>query len=275
MVIFLLRSYATVFIVEVKNYEFTPMNILNVHIGDTIRWSWVNGNHTTTCDPNEQEGTSLPAGAATWSASLSSNNKTFEYTVTTAGVYTYMCIPHAPDMYGTFTVAAVTPMPPVITSHPSSFAACAGTIVPFNASATSCCGTTVQWQVSMNNGGMWADIPGATNNTYQHTVLPPENNYLYRAVFSNTANPSLKTATNPGSLTVIANGTWLGVSDNLWSNPANWCGGVPTASTPVVIPASSPNSPTIVSGIYSCASVMLGAGKTININPQARLNVGP
>lgn len=103
---------ATVFTVNVSNFQFSPANIPNVVVGDVIRWEWVAGSfdHTTTCDPSTQSGTSLPPGAATWNSTLNAANPVFEYTVTVAGVYNYWCIPHAPGMAASFTASAAVPV---------------------------------------------------------------------------------------------------------------------------------------------------------------------
>lgn len=98
-------SKATVHVVQVANYQFTPATIPNVIVGDVIRWVWVSGSHTTTCDPFGEPGTQLPSGAPTWDAPIKSSSPQFEYTVTVPGNYIYYCSPHAPNMAGTFTAS--------------------------------------------------------------------------------------------------------------------------------------------------------------------------
>jgi plastocyanin len=95
---------ATVHTVNVANFQFTPSTIPNVVVGDVIKWVWVSGSHTTTS-------TSVPVGADTWSSDIEEGSTTFEYTVTVAGTYNYWCIPHAPDMAGTFTAVEAGPVP--------------------------------------------------------------------------------------------------------------------------------------------------------------------
>lgn len=51
-----------VHVVNVANFSFSPDTLRNVMVGDTVRWVWVEGVHTTTCDP-ANEGNSLPEGA--------------------------------------------------------------------------------------------------------------------------------------------------------------------------------------------------------------------
>jgi plastocyanin len=83
--------------VTVSNFAFSPDVIPSVEVGDTIRWIWASGSHTTTS-------TSVPGGAATWDAPISSSSTTFDYPVLVAGNYTYKCTPHfSMGMVGSFT----------------------------------------------------------------------------------------------------------------------------------------------------------------------------
>ncbi len=98
-----IKANATVHIVQVSNFTFTPNNV-NAVIGDTVRWIWVSGSHTTTCDGSTF--TSLPAGAASWNSPINNTVTSFGYVVTVAGTYQYKCSPHAPNMAGTLTVSS-------------------------------------------------------------------------------------------------------------------------------------------------------------------------
>lgn len=100
--LFFLKSQATVWTVNVQNFQFTPAN-LNVKVGDVVHWVWVSGFHTTTS-------LSVPAGAASWDASLVTAGDVFDYTVTATGSYSYQCNNHPLQMQGTFTATSVTPV---------------------------------------------------------------------------------------------------------------------------------------------------------------------
>jgi plastocyanin len=106
-VLVMLSSYnanATKWIVNVQNFTFSPSNLPSVNVGDTIRWVWINGSHTTTS-------TAIPGGAASWDHPLNSGNTFYEYPVTVAGGYDYHCTPHAGmGMVGSFTATALTPL---------------------------------------------------------------------------------------------------------------------------------------------------------------------
>lgn len=91
------NSFATIRTVNVSSNSFTPA-LTNAFVGDTIKFQWIDGFHTTTCDGTN--GTTRPAGAAAWNANMSSGTPTFFYRITTAGSYHYVCLPHAPGMAG-------------------------------------------------------------------------------------------------------------------------------------------------------------------------------
>ena len=43
------KSFSTTFNVTAANFAFSPANI-NVTVGDTVKWTRIDGSHTTTCD---------------------------------------------------------------------------------------------------------------------------------------------------------------------------------------------------------------------------------
>ncbi|MDQ3193280.1 MAG: T9SS type A sorting domain-containing protein [Bacteroidota bacterium] len=99
--IFVFSAKATIHQVSVSSNSFTPASITTVEVGDTIRWNWVSGTHTTTS-------LTVPSGAASWFSQMSSSVTSFDYKVTHAGNYTYQCDPHAANMTGSFTASLTT-----------------------------------------------------------------------------------------------------------------------------------------------------------------------
>jgi len=93
---------ATKHIVLVGNFYFNPSGIPDVVVGDTIRWEWVEGMHTTTS-------TVIPTGAASWNSPISSSVQVFEYRVTVPGTYNYKCTPHSSIQTGSFVATGFTP----------------------------------------------------------------------------------------------------------------------------------------------------------------------
>ncbi len=99
------------FTINVMNFAFSPANI-SVSVGDTIKWQYVSGNHTTT--NNGSFGTSRPAGAPSWDAPINVGMLQYKYVVTVPGSYTYKCLFHS-SMIGNFTATS-----PVINLNLSS-----------------------------------------------------------------------------------------------------------------------------------------------------------
>ena len=68
--------------VELSNFQFSPEN-LTIEVGDTVRWTNVNGTHNVVADDNSF--TSGSAAPAPW---------TFEHVFTATGNNPYYCEPH-------------------------------------------------------------------------------------------------------------------------------------------------------------------------------------
>jgi hypothetical protein len=61
-------------------------------------------------------------------------------------------------------------------------------------------------------------------------------------------------------------GNWIGLTSTDWNTPANWCGGIPTATTDVVIPTGTPFSPTIAAGTTAlCRNLRINASATLTL----------
>lgn len=104
---------ATTYTVTVADFSFSPQTLPAVLCNDIIVWQWVNGVHTTTS-------TSVPAGAATWDAPITSAAPTYSYVVTVAGTYAYVCTPHASmGMAGGFVATCPNAVPSLIKNYVS------------------------------------------------------------------------------------------------------------------------------------------------------------
>ena len=90
------KSYSAIHVISQSGSSFSPSS-LTVNVGDVVRWEWSGGTHTTTSQ-------SVPDGAATWDSPLTASVTSFEYTVTVAGTYNYVCTIHeSMGMTGSFT----------------------------------------------------------------------------------------------------------------------------------------------------------------------------
>jgi plastocyanin len=88
---------AAIIDIAVTDNEFTPPSV-NVNVGDQIRWTLVEGLHTTSS-------MNVPPGAATWNYQFNFIGDMFIYDVTVAGFYDYECLFHG-GMEGDFTASA-------------------------------------------------------------------------------------------------------------------------------------------------------------------------
>jgi len=90
-------ALSAVHVVNVQSLSSSPKDI-SINVGDTVRWVWVAGIHTTTsgadCDPD-----------GLWDAVISSSDPVFERVFDEEGLYDYYCTPHClMGMVGTVTV---------------------------------------------------------------------------------------------------------------------------------------------------------------------------
>lgn len=107
-----LCTNATTFFVSVSNFQFSPVNIPNVIVGDTVQFNFAAvNNHNAVSIPLG----SVPAGAAAINSGVAGSVTTsYSYVVTVAGSYRYYCDVHSADgvtgMVGTFTASGVVPV---------------------------------------------------------------------------------------------------------------------------------------------------------------------
>lgn len=92
-------AFSKVVTIQVANFQFTPSTV-NAVVGDTIKWLWVNGGHTTTSG-------GIPAGAPSWDSPIAAADPSFNYKIVVPGTYNYVCKPHAPGMAGVINAVAL------------------------------------------------------------------------------------------------------------------------------------------------------------------------
>ena len=90
----------TTHIVQASDFVFTPSS-LTISQGDTVKWVWVNGMHTTTSDSS--------VGEEVWNGPLDQSHLSFSHVFSHDGVFHYKCIYHVGlGMIGTITVESPT-----------------------------------------------------------------------------------------------------------------------------------------------------------------------
>jgi hypothetical protein len=170
------------------------------------------------------------------------------YIITAAPVGTYTvtalsdasCTSIAADRTGSAIVAS-NPRPTAVLSGGGTV--CAGDPLPNVSIALT---GTAPWTIfyTINGGGSITAststspfvITGAAAGTYGINLISDANCNSIPAGISGSA-----------VVVVTAVGTWTGATSTDWNTASNWCGGVPTSSTNVVIPSAPTNQPTISS----------------------------
>ena len=157
-----------------------------------------------------------------------------------------------------------------ISTQPANKTVCAGIAASFRSVAS---GSTpaYQWQVSTDNGGTWSSISNGSTYTGTATILlgvtsptPSMDGYQYHLVATGCGSPVTSSA---ATLHVNASGLWLGTADTAWGNGGNWCGGVPSSATDVVVPAAAPRMPLI------SAATLTATAHSLTIQKFAKLSI--
>ncbi len=117
------------------------------------------------------------------------------------------------------------------------------------------------------SGGTLAALPEISNNEITGTWSPVlDNTKTTTYTFTPTAGQCATTITM--EIVVNAN-TWLGNSTD-WADASNWCGGIPTSSTDVLIPSGLSNFPVISSSTTAeCKNLILELNASLTIASDA------
>lgn len=135
-------------------------------------------------------------------------------------------------------------------------------------------GGTWQWHRNATFSDL---IATTTNNNAQVTLTQnpsTSTTYYLRAVGATCGTATLASGLSV-AVTVNPNGTWIGTNTN-WSDPANWCGGVPTSTTNVAVPnyGTGGNYPILAGGTTaSINNLTLNTNSSITLQPTATLNI--
>lgn len=164
--------------------------------------------------------------------------------------------------------------PLAISIHPRDTFACANIAIgnAFRVTMVSGGGPfTYQWQTDNGtNGVTWSDYnapvtTGSTTNFLSFTTVTlAMNGHRFRASVTNACGTVFS---NEATLRVLADGTWRGTTNTNWHTATNWCGGVPTSTTDVLIPAWAPRMPVISDATGTALS------RALHIEPAARLTI--
>lgn len=116
----------------------------------------------------------------------------------------------------------------------------------------------------------WTPSLGLNNTTVSSPFATPTTNSTYKLTVTDMCG---NTATDSVVVSLIETGTWRGLTSTSWHEPSNWCGGVPTATSNVIIPSGLTNYPTVTSGTYQIKNITIQNGATLNLNSGCTLRV--
>ena len=129
--------FSTTYTIQAGGFSFSPSTV-NVAVGDTIKWAWLNGTHTTTS-------VTVPTGAAAWDNPLDNSHTSFSYVVHVGGQYNYQCNFHyMMGMTGVIN-ASVTGIKPLSNLVPDKFQLYQNYPNPFNPT------TNIKFDIAKNS----------------------------------------------------------------------------------------------------------------------------
>jgi hypothetical protein len=140
-----------------------------------------------------------------------------------------------------------------------------------------CAGTQVQLSVvggSLGTAAAWNWYTGSCGGSFIGTGtsinVTPSSTTTYYVRAEGTCNT---TACVSFTVNVNAAGTWLGTTNTDWNTASNWCGGIPTLGTDVIIPSTALNQPIIGDADGICNSLTINSGATVTISGSNTLTV--
>ncbi|HYG37881.1 MAG TPA: sugar-binding protein, partial [Cytophagales bacterium] len=180
------------------------------------------------------------------------------------------------ESYGSLRFTSTTPSNSVLAGSISDDQSICygGNPAAFTSTATgsSTCYVYYQWQSSSDNN-TYTDITGATSATYDAPNGLTATTYYRRKATDACGNIAY---TSPLTVTIYANNTagsmWIGGFGSDWNNAANWCGGIPTATSDVAINSGMPNMP-IISSAAVCRNITISNGASLTIANSNSLSV--
>ena len=204
--LFTLSGYSFTQIVNVSSYVFTPSSF-TINIGDTIKWVWVGGTHTTTS-------LTIPAGAAAWDDPINSSKTSFIYVPAKTGTYNYKCTFHfAMGMKGSFTV--VCPQASAQISAATATEFCQGGSVVLNSSVSSSV-TSYQWRKNGTNiaNANAASYTAKAKGSYTLMVTNNCGNTSTSNAINITVNPLPTAVITPSGTVNICSGDSINLKAN-------------------------------------------------------------
>ena len=150
-----------------------------------------------------------------------------------------------------------------LTINPLPAAAISYSSIPYCASGTA---TVIRTGTS---GGTYSAASGLSINTTSGDInlgASTPGGYIISYTIAASGGCSIYTTTT--SITITSPGTWQGTTSADWNNAANWCGGIPTSATNVIIPSGTPNNPVVSTATASSHNITIASGASVTVNGQ-------
>jgi hypothetical protein len=234
---------------------------------------------TTICAGTNVTFTATPTNGGTpsyqWKlngANVGTNSATYQNgalvnndVVTVVMTSTATCASPSTATSNAVSMTVTSPVVPTVSITASATTICSGTNVTFTATPTNGGTPSYQWKLNGTN-------VGANSATYQNATLG--NNDVVAVVMTTSLTCVTQTTTTSNAITMVvaANQTWIGVTSSDWNTASNWCGGIPTASTDVIIPSFAPNMPNLA-GAGTVRSITINTGASLTITATGTLDL--
>jgi len=120
-------------------------------------------------------------------------------------------------------------------------------------------GTAVQWYAVSSNGTALSSSSALGNNTHYYA--------------SQTIDGCESTARLDVTVTLHADGVFTGALSTQWNNAGNWCGGIPTVTSDVIIPSGTVHVTSTGGTLISCNNLTVNSGASLIVDAGKFLTV--
>ena len=221
----------------------TPTNNGAICLGGTVT---LTANPGGTASVYAWSGPNLSSSTAQNPTAVPTVTATYSVTVTNGTVY-----PGCVTGIVYTTIVSVNPVP---------------TAAPTN-TGTSCSGSSITLSANPASGAAaytWSG-PNLSSTTAQNPTATPTVTATYSLTVTDGSghsgcSPSTVYTT---SVTVRPTGYWLAATSRVWGDATNWCGGVPSTTTTVVIPTGSTYNPLISTGTGYANNLTIQTGTSL------------
>jgi hypothetical protein len=151
-----------------------------------------------------------------------------------------------------------------VTSNPlGNISTCVGSNISLTVGASGA-NLSYQWRKNGNN------IPNSNNDSLIISPVALTDAGTYDVVITGLCGAPVTSGVS--IVNVAAGNTWLGKVSNDWHDVNNWCGGIPTTTTDVVIFSGTPYQP-VVNSAANVKTLTLNNGAVVIVSPGDTLNI--